>query len=231
MALMNPAAGKELSASYWELRDQVFSAENMYSRLFSYALEQQYEEMLRALPYARRAHEGQTRYPAPGVMELVPYYIHPLMLCCQARAMGLSDEVLLTSLLLHDVCEDCGITPDELPFSDEVRETVGLVTKKKDRFRELGKERALSEYYAGIRTSQRAMLVKCIDRCHNVSTMALVFSIEKMASYIKETEYYILPMLDIIRQDDDDLRDAAFMLRYQLRSMMESLKAMLFKEP
>ena len=229
MALMN-AAGADFSASYWELRDQVFSAENMYSRLYSFALEHQYEQMLRALPYAKRAHEGQTRYPAPGVMDLVPYFIHPLMLCFQARAMGLVEEELLVSLLLHDVCEDCGIDPSELPFSDEVTETVRLVTKDKARIRELGKKRGLSEYYAGIRTSQRAMLVKCIDRCHNISTMALVFPVEKIAAYIKETEYYVIPMLDRIRQDDDELRDAAFMLRYQLRSMMESLKAMLFKE-
>ena len=220
----------DISAGYWELKDQVFSVENMYSRLLSFALEHQMEQTLAALPYAKRCHEGQTRYPAPGVLERVPYYIHPLMMCFQAHAMGLNDDVLLAGLLLHDVCEDCGVAPEDLPFSEEVRTAVRLVTKDKEKIRSLGRQRGLEEYYAGIRTNQTAMLVKCIDRCHNISTMALVFSADKMIAYINETEEYIIPMLDRIRQNEDVLRDAAFTLRYQLRAMMESLKAMLIKE-
>ena len=36
---------------------------------------------------------------------------------------------------------------------------------------------------------------KLIDRCHNVSSMAGTFSVEKLKSYIEETRHYVLPLL------------------------------------
>ena len=40
---------------------------------------------------------------------------------------------MLAAALLHDVCEDCGVKPEELPVGPEAREVVRLVTKPEDR--------------------------------------------------------------------------------------------------
>ncbi len=214
---------------YWELHDRMFSEETMYSRLRTTAQAEKLEQLFRALPYARSCHAGQTRYHVNGSTEDVPYIIHPLLMCCQAHALGIRDDVTLTAILLHDVCEDCGVAPEELPFSGEVREAVHLVTKDKAEFARLGKEAAEKAYYKRISANRSAMVVKCIDRCNNISTMALCFSPEKMAEYIVETETYIIPILDQIKESYMDLNDAAFLLKYQMRAMLETQKAMLMK--
>ena len=105
-------------------------------------------EAAAALTYAKARHAGQPRKPiAAGI----PYIYHPLSLACHAMAMGLEEDTLLAALLLHDVSEDCGVAPDDLPFSPEVREIVGLVTKPKDRSKFLEKD-----YYAAILQNPRA---------------------------------------------------------------------------
>ena len=57
------------------------------------------------------------------------------------------------------------------------------------------KESALNRYYNLILTDRAATLTKLIDRCHNVSSMAGVFSKEKLKAYISETRDYVIPLL------------------------------------
>ena len=214
---------------FWELSDRVFSEKNMYSKMRTFAQAEGLKQVFKALPYMRDAHFGQTRYPVRGSSVRVPYIIHPLLMACQAHALGIRDDTVLTVILLHDVCEDCGILPEDLPFSEEVRTAVALLTKDNKRFSELGKEKALEEYYRKIRTNKTAMIVKCIDRCNNISDMALCFSPEKMRRYILETEEYIIPILDYIKEHYMEYNSAVYLLKYQMRSMMETQKVMLMK--
>ena len=214
---------------FWELSDRVFSEKNMYSKMRTFAQAEGLKQVFKALPYMRDAHFGQTRYPVRGSSVRVPYIIHPLLMACQAHALGIQDDTVLTVILLHDVCEDCGILPEDLPFSEEVRTAVALLTKDEKRFSELGKEKALEEYYGKIRTNKTAMIVKCIDRCNNISDMALCFSPEKMRRYILETEEYIIPILDYIKEHYMEYNSAVYLLKYQMRSMMETQKVMLMK--
>ena len=214
---------------FWELSDRVFSEKNMYSKMRTFAQAEGLKQVFKALPYMREAHFGQTRYPVRGSSVRVPYIIHPLLMACQAHALGIRDDTVLTVILLHDVCEDCGILPEDLPFSEEVRTAVALLTKDNKRFSELGKEKALEEYYGKIRTNKTAMIVKCIDRCNNISDMALCFSPEKMRRYILETEEYIIPILDYIKEYYMEYNSVVYLLKYQMRSMMETQKVMLMK--
>jgi GTP pyrophosphokinase len=66
----------------WQLMDQMFSEEHMYSRLKAIAQEENLEETYRALPYMRECHRGQTRKPVIGSVRSVPYIVHPLMMAC-----------------------------------------------------------------------------------------------------------------------------------------------------
>ena len=219
--------GTETGGSSWQLNDRMFSEEHMYSKLKAFAQAEGLDETYRALPYMRQCHQGQTRKPVRGTDQRIPYIVHPLTMACQAHAMGIRDDTVLAASLLHDVCEDCGAGPEELPFSTSVRTAVALLTKNAERFLEVGRKTALEEYYSGISGNQTAMLVKCLDRCGNLSTMASSFSREKMARYITETEAYILPMLEELKRRYLDWNDAAFLLKYQILALLETQKALL----
>ncbi len=204
----------------WRLADQLFSEESMYARMRTFAQVEGLHQTYQALPYMRRMHAGQTRQPVLDSRQQVAYIVHPLIMACQAHAMGICDDTVLAVALLHDVCEDCHILPQDLPFSPEVREAVGLLTRS-------GEDQ--ETYYRNIRGNRTAMLVKCLDRCQNLSTMAGSFSLARMAEYILETETYVLPILEELKEQYLDLSNAVFLLKYQMLSMLEAQKAMLVR--
>ena len=107
--------------------------------------------------------------------------------------------------------------PEELPFSERVRGIVDLLTKPKEGFDE-------DLYYHAIRRDPDACFVKALDRCSNVSGMALCFSKERIIAYTEETEKHVLPLLDVIKYTDR-YYDASFLLKYQILSVVESVKA------
>ena len=58
-------------------------------------------------------------------------------------------------------------------------------------------EEGLIDYYEKLSEDRIALMVKLLDRCNNISGMAAAFSIERMASYIIETEEHIYPLLNL----------------------------------
>lgn len=209
----------------WQLKDQMFSVDHMYSFVRSFAQGSRARETMAALPYARKMHEGQFRKGGGKV----PYLSHPLVMACHALALQLHEDELIAALLLHDVCEDCvdeqggRIKVRDLPVGETVRQTVQLVTKPVAR--PDGWEEA---YYAAIAKSRHATIVKILDRCNNLSLMAGAFSREKMASYLIETEHFVMPLLEVLKHRyEENCYDAAFLLKYQMLSEMENLKRLL----
>ena len=81
-------------------------------------------------------------------------------------------------------------------------------------------------YYANIRKNLLAALIKCIDRCNNLACMADRFLKKKMETYVVQTEQYILPLLDVIKEVLEYNR-AALLLRYQNVAMLEAFKRLL----
>ena len=175
--------------------------------------EERFPEAAKALRYAKEKHAGQFRKPKEAQ---IPYIIHPLTLACHALAMGLEDDVLLASLLLHDVSEDCGVRPEDLPFSPAVQNVIALVTKPPKPYSE-------AAYYEAIEKNPVACLVKGIDRCNNLSSMSTGFSKKKIAEYVKETETYYPHLLRIIK-GRPEYNNAAWLLSYQIRSLLAMAK-------
>ena len=169
----------------------------------------------RALTFAKEKHEGTFR--APKLLK-IPYIIHPYTMTCHALAMGLEDDVLLAALLLHDVSEDCHVPPQDLPVCEEAQEIVRLVTKPEDKtnFSE-------RDYYTAILRNPKACMVKCIDRCNNVSGMAIAFSPKKLEKYIRETEEWYPRLLRRIKAEPE-YNNAAWLLSYQIRSVLQTAK-------
>ena len=204
-----------------QFRARLFKEENMYTRVKSIASAEKLNETYRALPYMKEQHMGQYRKKAKHTTELVQYINHPLMMACHALALGIRDDAILAAILLHDVVEDTDVNVEDIPFSDEVKELVGLVSFS---LNGMQKEEAKTRYYDAIRGNGKACLVKSIDRCNNVSTMAGCYSREKMVEYIDETEKYVLPLIDVLKHGYPEYSDAAFLIKYQIISILETVK-------
>ena len=212
----------------WTMLDSLFSTEHMYSRMTVFAEVEHLTETQKALRFMREAHEGQTRKPAFYSNTPVPYIAHPLLMACHAHALGIKEDAILATILLHDVLEDCCVKLQEIPCSESVKEAVRLLTWVEDGS---PNRNALNKrYYDTISQNRIACLVKIIDRCNNISTMASAFSRKKVIKYIKETETYVMPLVEQARKTIPEYVDAIFVLKYHMRSILESMKAMIMKE-
>lgn len=208
------------SVRQWELHDAMFSVENMLRRVNMYAESKKMPETQKAIKIMLKYHDGAVRKSRKG--ETIPYVIHPLMMACHAFALGIDEDDLIATILLHDVIEDTDATYEDLGVNERIQEAVRLVTF--EMIEGMTKEESKKRYYEELSKDKIAAMVKLLDRCNNVSTMATGFNSEKMAEYIEETQNYVFPVLDWVKHEYDDYYDAAFLLKYQLLSVMESLK-------
>ena len=204
----------------WTLNSPNFDPDRMYTFVKAKAQSAGLKQTLAALPVMRDKHEGQYR---KGMVDVAPYRVHPLTLACHALAMGLEDDDVLAALLLHDVVEDTDTRPEDLPVGDRVREAVRLVSYNTYP----GDKAAIKPvYYGNIGKNPLASLIKCIDRCNNLSCMADGFSRGKMATYVVETEAYVLPLLPMVKSVPE-WNDAAWLLSYQIKALLETFKRLI----
>ncbi len=193
----------------------VFSSEKMYTYIKGFASGLEMHQTLRALAFAREKHNGQMRKSGD------PYIVHPLTMACNALSLGIHDDDIIATILLHDVCEDCDVALEELPVNDKVKFGVELMT-----FTVMEgetKETATTRYYNMLLQSKEAAFTKLIDRCHNVSTMAGTFSKEKLKAYIDETRQYVLPLLRKVKNKYPDKSDILFVLKYHMTSVVDAI--------
>ena len=209
------------------VKDSLGSAEHMYSRMVSFAEIEELRQTFFALRFMKEKHAGQFRKPSLFSDEAVPYITHPLLMACHAHALRIREDGILAAILLHDVCEDCGVTPNELPVSDEVKLAVDLLTYRKDPT--AVEDVTKKKYYDAIATNRIATIVKILDRCNNISTMAGSFTEEKLVAYIRETEQYVMPLLRYARHTIPEYADSFFIIQYHMNSVLESLKSMLLR--
>lgn len=206
-------------------RGRLFHEEKMYTRVQTFAIEENLTETYQAVSFMRKQHSGQFRKELRYSTAKIAYIIHPLMMACHAHALQIRDDAILAGILLHDVVEDTGVTVAELPFSEEVREIVRCLT-----FEQLPgetKHDAKDRYYRTISKNKKACVVKVLDRCNNVSTMAGSFSSEKLLSYISETEEFVLPLLKWIKYEYPEYSDLAYVVKYHIISVLETIKYLL----
>lgn len=200
-------------------RDTIFNWEHMKTFVKSAANAFKLGNTLKAIDFAVAAHEGQTRKKSD-----VPYIYHPLNLACHALAMDIHDDAVIAACLLHDVVEDCGRTPEELPVSEETQELVRLLTHAKTTPE--NRDTVLRDYYDAIAKNPKAALIKCIDRCNNITTMAWGLSRERILRMMRETEEYYPALLKIVKAERQ-YNNAAWLLQYQIESMLEIYKRLM----
>ena len=213
-------SGKRPSPEVVEITSHLSDEARMITYVGAYCNAKGLYQTKRALAFAREKHNGQYRKPGHSD-ERIPYIYHPLLLTCHALALGLEDDDLLSACLLHDVCEDCGVEISELPVNDATREAVRLLTKPEN----FGKtDPEYRTYYEGIAGNRIALIVKLLDRCNNISSMATSFTDEHMAEYIKETQEYIHPLMKRARDEYPEYSNQLFLIRYHMNSVLETVR-------
>lgn len=194
------------------LSDRLFNEDRMYTYVKTYACIKNLCQTSKVLPYARELHKGQVRKGK----DKVPYIYHPLLMACHALSLGMDEDNIISTALLHDVCEDCGVEVDELPVNDVTKEAVLLLTKSDEVEEE--------QYYQQISKNSIATMVKLLDRCNNVSGMAAAFPREKLVQYIKETECFVYPLLQKAKNEYPMYSNQIFLIKYHMSSVIEAIK-------
>ena len=203
----------------FKTRDTIYNWEHMKTYVKTTAKNFKLYNTLKAVDYAVKAHEGQKRKRSA-----VPYIYHPLNLACHALSMDITEDEVVAACMLHDVVEDCGKKPEDLPVNDETKEIVKLLTKPETTEKDRDKE--MRAYYDRIAGNPKAALVKCLDRCNNLTTMSWGLSRDRIYRTIRETDEYYPALLSVIKAAPE-YSSAAWLLKYQIESMLDIYKRLM----
>lgn len=205
----------------WELKGINDDADHMFTFVKGRAQMLGLSQTLAVLDELREAHGGQVRRSRYGFS--TTYMVHPLTMACHALAMGIRDDDVLAAVLAHDMVEDANKEPEELPVCPRVQDAVRLVSKNMYDWSEADWE---ERYYENISRNPLACMVKCLDRINNLAGMADGFSRKKMREYAWETDRYYPGLLDVLKRIPE-WNDAWWLMRYQMRTMLEAFKRLL----
>lgn len=151
-----------------------------------------YYDVLRALEFFSKLHGKEIR--KDGVT--LGFY-HQLSILAFARTQhrNLSDPAsVYIAILGHDAIEDY---PDQF---HSISATVSIPDLQNMMILDKNRSVSYDEYFDKIANSEVCSFVKGVDRIHNFSTMAGVFSIEKQEAYAQEGREYFIPMLKTARR-------------------------------
>src|ERR1700722_559902 len=163
----------------------------------------------KAYEFSEIAHKEQKRYSGD------PYFVHPAEVGFMLAEAGL-DAHTIAAGLLHDVIEDAGVKPATLEeqFGKEVLDLVEGVTKL-GTLRYRGLERhteSLRKLFAATAKDIRVLIIKLMDRLHNVRTLEYVPKPAKRLRVAEETLEIYAPIADRLGMSitKQELEDAAF---------------------
>ena len=208
----------EDKSATFNTKDVIYNWEHMKTFVKTTAGILNMTNTLKALEFAFEAHKGQKRKKSE-----TPYIYHPLNMACHALSMGIREDEVIAAILLHDVIEDCGKTVEEMPVNDETKELVSLMTKENA---DGSQAKAPDDYYGDIAENPKAALIKCIDRCNNMTTMSWGLTREGIYHYIAETEKYYPKLLKTVK-DTPEYTNASWLLKYQIESMLDIYKRLM----
>lgn len=191
----------------------------MYTYLRGYLSGAGLQQSIKALQYARDKHNGQFRKNGQ------PYIVHPLSMACYAVALGIKEDNIIATILLHDVVEDCGVELDTMPFNSDIRRGVSCMTFKKPTS-DSTKEKIMSKknYFNYILNSREAVVCKAIDRYNNLIDMEGNLSNDNIGKNLAETELLLIPTLREAKHKYIDISNILFILRTNIESIVEIMK-------
>ena len=147
-----------------------------------------YYKAAEAMAFAEKFHNGKRK---DGSEE----FSHQVSIAQLARTLvdnfNFKEEVFIV-IFLHDICEDKGISYEEIEkrFGSISANAVKRMTKEYQ-----GVKISNEQYYGTMCECEITSICKGFDRVHNLMSMLNGFKLEKRISYIKETLEYTIPML------------------------------------
>lgn len=152
-----------------------------------------YHKAVEAMSFAEKYHDGLRK---DGAHEF-SHQVSQANLGKNLEKDFIFKEEVFIVIFLHDICEDKGITYEEIEkrFGSKVMNAVKLMTKVYQ-----GIKIPNDVYYAGMTECEIASICKGFDRVHNLMSMLGGFSVEKRISYILETREFAIPMLKKARR-------------------------------
>lgn len=164
------------------------------------------ELIKQAYTFAQRAHTGHTRYSGE------PYLNHLVAVASMLAEIGMGARTVAAGLL-HDTIEDTSVTLETLraEFGDEIAFLVEGVTKLGS-VRYYGSDRhneSLRKLFVATSQDIRVLIIKLIDRLHNMKTFEHVPT-EKQLRIARETLEIYVPVahrlgMGRIRKELEDL--------------------------
>lgn len=160
----------------------------------------------RAYEFAKKGHKGHMRYSGD------PYLTHLVAVASMLAEIGMGTRTIAAALL-HDIVEDTDVTADELreEFGEEIHFLVEGVTKLGS-VRYYGSDRhneSLRKLFVATSQDIRVLIIKLIDRLHNMQTLMYVPE-EKQGRIAQETLEIYVPVahrlgMGRIRKELEDL--------------------------
>ena len=217
--------------------DEEFLYEKPYLFIKGYATALGLSSTLKALPLARKIHNGQYRkgeVEVNGKKYKLPYLMHVLKVCSTLISLKLplpveELDILLSSAILHDVIEDApeGFFRAEgyelvtnYGFPMEVYQVVKLVSKRSG-----ATEEELASYFNDIKKNKFALLIKMADRSHNVEDLH-VMKVEKLHKYVNETRNWIYPLSSYAKANYPELSNGVTILKAKIVSLTEETETL-----
>jgi guanosine-3',5'-bis(diphosphate) 3'-pyrophosphohydrolase len=146
------------------------------------------EKLIRsAYEFALSAHAKQKRRSGE------PYITHPISIAEHLAKLGM-DSKTIAAALLHDVCEDTSVSHDDLKnkFGEEISFLVEGVTKV-NKLKYHGVERTaenLRKMFLAIAEDIRVVIIKLVDRLHNMKTLSALPDIKQKRIALETLEIY-----------------------------------------
>ena len=184
------------------IKQSVWNVDKMYTYLRGYLIGANLQNSINALQFARQKHEGQIRKDG------APYIAHPLSMACYAVALGIKDDNIIATILLHDVVEDCNVPVEFLPVNDTIKYAVQKMTVKK-LDTDTSKIETKCRYFNELLDSKEAIICKALDRYNNLADMPFALSEKAIGKNCAETDILLLPILKIAKEKWTDLKAQA----------------------
>ena len=140
-----------------------------------------------AYEFAAHAHQKQKRKSGE------PYIVHPLATAFRLAELRM-DAQTIAAALLHDVCEDTEFSNEDIKknFGEEIAFLVEGVTKL-NKIKYKGTERSaesLRKMFLAIGEDVRIVLLKLVDRLHNMETLQYVAPEKRRRIALETLEIY-----------------------------------------
>lgn len=149
-------------------------------------------ELLRGCyDFAEKMHEGVKRSSGE------PYIIHPLNVAATLVRLKMDMDSIMAGLL-HDVVEDCDVSPEEISekFGQSVAQIVvgcTKISKIKFKTKEESQAENFRKMVVAMAQDLRVIIVKLADRMHNMRTLQYM-TIEKQKAKAQETLDIYVPL-------------------------------------